>query len=108
MDDIVTRLRDSNGMKTSRSVVCVEKESENGRPAVSDTAQIRITLKVTDISAAHRRYYRRLRAYYSREMAQWVFAGRALSYEALSGPAMMVAVAAATFPNELKEATRHD
>jgi hypothetical protein len=73
---------------------------------VDDTAQIRIYLKVTGISAAHRRYYRRLRQIHSRQMAQWIFAGRALSYEDLSGPALMVAVAAATFPNELKEARR--
>lgn len=67
-----------------------------------DIAKIRIYLKVTGISAAHRRYYRGLRQVHSREMAQWVFAGRSLSYEDLSGPALMVALAAATFPDELE------
>lgn len=73
---------------------------------MDDIARIRIYLRVTGISAAHRRYYRRLRQTHSREMAQWVFAGRSLSYEDLSGPALMVAVAAAVFPNELKESRR--
>lgn len=71
-----------------------------------DFTGIRIYLRVTGISAAHRRYYRRLRKIHSREMAQWVFAGRALAYEDLRGPALMVAVAAANYPDEIEEARK--